>query len=193
MIQSTPHLAAAPLTTGSADDAGSLWRGPLMLLLAWGVVTSAFASGSVNARLILDGMVSFWFVPVVQVVALAFVVHHRTPRTRVPFSSIVDLFFEGMWPWLLWMAVQAAIFAVVPWRETAWWLGTLNWSALIPAALSLRIDLRFFQVVVGRTPHEALVDALGQRAIAWTIGVLYFYGIAIYSLGRSWLAVQGWL
>jgi len=164
-----------------------------MLVLGWGLMTSAFASGTVNARLLLDGMVSFWFVPVVQVLALALVVARQRSQPPVAFSRLVDLFFAGMWPWLVWMAIQAAIFALVPWRGAGWWLSALNWSAVVPAAWSLRIDLQFFQRVGGRTRRAAVIDALSQRAIAWTLGVLYFYGIAIYSLGRSWLGVQGWL
>jgi hypothetical protein len=192
MIESLSYPATVPRGASTGNAPGSLWRGPLLLLFAWGVVTSAFASGTVNARLLLDGMVSFWFVPVVQVLALALVVARQRPRPPLPFSRLVDLFFAGMWPWLLWMAAQAAIFSTVP-RETAWWLGALNLSAAIPAALSLRIDVRFFQRVVGRTRHGAVIDVVGQRAIAWTLGMLYFYGIAIYSLGRSWLMLQGWL
>ena len=187
-----PHPAASP-RAATDSDAGSLWRRPLMLWLAWGVVTSAFASGTINARLVLDGMASFWFVPVVQIAALALVVRRRPARPPIAFSRLVDLFFAGQWPWLLWMAVQAGIFSVVPGRDTGWWLGALNWSAVIPAAFSFRIDRDFFQIVAGRTPHRAAIDALSQRAVAWTLGVLYFYGIAMYSLGLSWLALRGWL
>jgi hypothetical protein len=152
-------------------------------------MTSAFASGSFNARLIADGVVSFAFVPIVQIVALAAVTRMGT-RRAVPFPRLVDLFFAGNAPWLFWMALQAAIFAVVPPRSMSWWFDPLTWTASLPMVWSLWIDVHFFERVSGRTRRAAIADAFAQRAIAWPLGILYFFGIGIYSVVLSWM-LQG--
>jgi hypothetical protein len=169
----------------STDIPGSVWRRPLALALAFGVMTSAFASGRLSMRLIVDGAISFAFVPVIDIAMLAVVVRAFRPRRRVPFATLVDLFCTGHAPWLFWMLALAVTFSIVSPRDISEVFSPFAWTFVIPAIWSLWIDVRFFETVTGRTRHGAIVDALVHRALAWTLALVYFYGIAAYALVMS--------
>jgi len=157
-----------------------LLRKPLLLLLVLGCGVSAAASGRFSARLILDGALSFAFLPAIEVAALA-VVHARGTRRRVPFPEVVDRFFAGNQPWLFWLIALTIVTVTVSPREIGGWLPWVASSAVVPFGLSLRLDLRFFSEVCERSRREAITDLLLNRAIGWPLGVAYFFGIAIWS------------
>ena len=190
-------LLLRPATTfrawSSIPAAGSAWRGPLLLALALGVTTSAFASGRISARLVVDGVISFAFVPIAEVITLAVVSRLPGPRRRVPFSRLLDLFTAGNLPWLLWLTMMSGIFAVVSARTMSNWFSFTTNTFVVPAIWSLWIDVHFFEEVAGRTRRQAIVDTLVERAIAWPLAAFYFYGIGIYSYGISWLVTRGWI
>jgi len=88
-------LAAAPPPTRT-------WLGrPLVLALLLGATVSIQASGRTNARLVLDGMIAFAFVPVFMIAAML-IVYRRRPRV-VNFGQALDVFFIANAPWLVWL------------------------------------------------------------------------------------------
>lgn len=165
---------------------GSTLRGPLRLLLFLSATSSLVASGTLNVRLLADGAISFAFVPVIQLAALALVwtVVHRPP---LRFASVVDLFFAGHAPWLLWLVVVAAVCTVVPPRALSPWVWPLVIGTLAPIAWSVWIDFHFFREVAERAPRGAVWDLLLHRAIAWPLTLVYFFGIALRP-EMTWLA-----
>src|SRR5262249_47789435 len=74
---------------------------PLVLLLLVGATVSLQASGRASARLVLDGMIGFAFVPVFMITAMA-IVYKRRLRS-VTFGQAVDVFFMANAPWLAWL------------------------------------------------------------------------------------------
>ena len=134
-----------PATTfrAAADEqtagAWRLLRRPLLLALFFGCTVSLQASGRLSARLVTDGIVSFAFIPIFEVLSLA-IVYRRGPR-RVPFAQAVDLFFVANTPWLLWLLAFAAVRSLqTPLQATAlpdWWALMLLLS-LIPTASGRR-------------------------------------------------------
>src|SRR2546426_10870999 len=76
-------------------------RKPAVLAFVLGCTVSIVASGRLSLRLIADGAVSFAFVPLVEMGALAAV--YRAGRRPISFARAVDLFFAGNAPWLLWL------------------------------------------------------------------------------------------
>src|SRR5262245_25338762 len=89
---------------------GTWWtlvRQPLLLAFLMGCTVSLTASGRVSARLVVDGALSFAFVPIIEVLAFA-VVFRRSART-MPFADAADRFFTGNAPWLLILAALAAL------------------------------------------------------------------------------------
>lgn len=157
---------------------GSVVRGPLRLLLFFGAAVSLMASGTLNVRLLVDGAISFAFVPAIQLAALAVVWKVGRRPTR-PFASVVDLFFAGHAPWLMWLVAVAAICALVPPRELSPWVWPLVLGNAVPIAWSVWMDFNFFREVAERPVREAVFDLTLHRAIAWTLTLLYFFGIAL--------------
>jgi len=137
------------------------------------------ASGRISARLIVDGAVSFAFIPVFEAVAFALVLRTGA-RRRVPFARAADLFFTGNAPWLLWIVVVTALAGVVPPRNIGPWLFPIVSVSLAVAAWAAALDYRFFREVSRRPARGALQDVLVYRAIAWGAIVPYFLGIAAW-------------
>ena len=160
----------------------------LLFAFVFGCAISGAVSGRFTARLILDGMISFAFVPIVELLAFAVVWRTRlagAARTSAGWPTTAIRFFEGNQPWLLWLVAATAIFASVPPHSLGPWFLPVAASTIVPIWWSIRIDLRFFRAELARTRRDAVVDVMAFRAIAWTLGIGYFLGIAIWAeLGR---------
>ena len=156
-----------------------LARKALQLLLFMGSLISLLASGRFSVRLIVDGAISFAFVPVLCVVALA-VVCRRRPRPGLPFARVVDRFFVGFTPWLFWIVIAGAVFACVPPRAFSPWFYPVLLAGAVPLGWSIWIDWQFFREVLEHSPRRALGDLVIHRAIEWVGTLAYFLGIAIW-------------
>jgi hypothetical protein len=175
---------AATFRELTAKPAAGFWvllRRPLRLVFVFGCVVSLWASGRLSARLIADGFLSFAFVPVFELAALA-AVYWRGPR-RVSFAHAADVFFVANAPWLLWLTAFAALRCLLsPMQATATPL-PLAWaielSLVATAAWSAYIDWHFFREVLPR-PAGSARDLILQRTIGWTCTIGYFFGIAIW-------------
>ena len=173
-----------PVTTFQAvadEQTAGAWRflrRPLLQALFFGCTVSVQASGRVSARLVADGIVSFAFVPIFEILSFA-VVYRRAPR-RVPFAQAVDLFFVGNTPWLLWLLAFAAVRSLqTPQQSTAlpdWWVLTLLLSVIPTASWSAYIDLQFFRTALPRQEGSAARDLILQRAISWTCILGWYVG-----------------
>jgi hypothetical protein len=152
----------------------------LLHVFVLGCVVSAAVSGRFSVRLILDGAISFAFVPAFVLGAFAIVYRMRTLR-EVPFGDAAGAFLAGTMPWLWWMAAVAAALATIAPRKLGPWIVPLELSAILPLVWSIRLDLHFFRDRLGRPARRAAWDVALQRAIAWTGIVTYFLGIAIWS------------
>jgi hypothetical protein len=155
-----------------------LLRRPLLLALFFGCTVSVQASGRMSVRLVADGIVSFAFIPIFEVLSLAVV--YRRGRRRVPFAQAVDLFFVANTPWLLWLLAFAAVRSLqTPLQATAlpdWWVLTLLVSVIPTASWSAYIDLQFFRTVLPRQERSAARDLILQRAISWTCILGWYLG-----------------
>jgi hypothetical protein len=159
----------------------------LLLLLMLGGTVSLLASGRLSVRLIVDGAVSFAFIPTLETLALYVVV--RRWRERVSFRAVLGPFLAGNQPWLYWLVAIGALFSVVPPRTIGFTLiDFVAASAIVPFAWALRLDVRFFVDDCHRRTADAVRDALLHRVIGWGLGVAYFFGIAIWSLTQPTFA-----
>ncbi|HEV3140744.1 MAG TPA: hypothetical protein VGY57_09525 [Vicinamibacterales bacterium] len=174
-----PASAIAAWRHARDDGMWTLVRRPLLWLLVGGCFVSIEASGRFSLRLIVDGVVSFAFVPIAGVVSLACV---RQRDTRISFARAVDLFFTSNAPWFLWILAVAALRAIEsPLQAVStpvWAFWTLMALLAGAAAWAAYIDLQFFRAALApRRPVRALI---AQRVIGWTAAVGYFLGIAIW-------------
>ena len=158
------------------STAVTLLRRPLLLAFILGCGVSLLASGRFTLRLIADGILSFAFVPLCDLAAYAIV--YRIQRGRRPFAEAADRYFAGNAPWLWWVLALTVATALMPARRLGSILAPILFTSPIPIVLSVRFDWRFFRGD-GRSPRQAVVDIILQRAIGWSLATAYFLGIAI--------------
>ncbi len=191
----TAHAISQPVVlyralAGAPDERATPWRRVLLLALVLGCTVSALASGRLSIRLMLDGVVSFAFVPVVEVAAFTVVFWRVRPLVR--YARALDLFLIANAPWLVWCVGQMALGylfwpnpTLIPQTDGAWataivlLVPTLAWSAYM--------DFAFFRTVLGTASRAAVGYLLLFRVIAWTTALLYFVGIALWPDVVTWI------
>jgi hypothetical protein len=171
------------------------WAGrrPALLLFSLGALVSVLVSGRFSVRVIVDGALSFAFVPATEIAAFAVVFGLITRRARldtnlaaappggITFGRALDLFFVGNAPWLLWFVIVAAAGSVVPPREIGPWIIPALYGSIATAVWAAYLDFHFFRQVMRRTAADALRDVALHHAFGWTAALAYFFGIAIWS------------
>jgi hypothetical protein len=165
----------------------TLWRRPVLLAFVLGCGVSLLASGRFTLRLVVDGTLSFAFVPLCELVASAIV--YRLQRGTRPFAQAVDRYFAGNTAWLWWLVALMAVTALLPARRLGSILAPLLFTSPLPIARSVRFDWRLFRGD-GRTRRQATVDIFLQRAIAWSLATAYFLGVAITRRDFFYLFVE---
>jgi hypothetical protein len=165
----------------------TLLRRPLLLAFVLGCGVSILASGRFTLRLIVDGTLSYAFVPLCELVAYAIV--YRLQRGTRPFAEAADRYFAGNTPWLWWLVALMVAAAIQPARTTDHLLPLILITSPIPIALSVRIDWRLFRGA-GRTRAQATACMILQRVIAWPLATAYFFGIASSSRDFFYLFVE---
>lgn len=180
-----PSAAFQELAASPESGAWTLVRRPLLIMFAMGLLLSLGSSTRVSARTVVDGMISFAFLPVAEVLA-AGAIHLRSDR-HVPFVQVVDLFLVSHAPWLIWIlgfcAWQAAGVSPTTMSDTTARL--LVASLLVPAGWAAYLDLQLFRIVLSR--RNVAVDLIVARLIGWTIAIGYFLGIALWAQIVAWL------
>ena len=159
----------------------------MLLAFVLGCGVSLLASGRFTLRLVVDGTLSFAFVPLCELVAFAIV--YRLQRGTRRFAQAVDRYFAGNTAWLWWLVALMAVTALLPARRLGSILAPLLFTSPLPIALSVRFDWRLFRGD-GRTRRQATVDIFLQRAIAWSLATAYFLGVAITRRDFFYLFVE---
>ena len=158
------HLAARL----PAPGIWTLLRRPLLVgvVLCYGI--SMLTAGTVTARLVVGAVLTWFYVPVIEVLGL-WLVSWRT-RDRPPMSVTIDAFFVGRAPVTLFMLLLSATLASLP-PDLRWW--TLTRPALSLAILvfawSVYVDVCFFRYVMHQTKSRAVRRAIGFRLFTWTM------------------------
>ena len=137
-------------------------------------------SSTLVPRLLIDGAISFLFVPVFQL--LAFAVVYRRSRRRLPFAQAVKRFFATNTPWLLWLFGLGLWSVAQSPREASLW--SLN-EMLV--AVGVVIPVAAWSWWLERDLLRAR-ESLTFRAIAWPAVLIYFVGIATWADVRWFFA-----
>ena len=141
MVQ--PYLTYRELSAATIEERGAwvLLRRPLL----WLLVTASFVSFTTTGRWVWvhvsTALVAWSFVPAYQILLVG-LIGRRAARGR-PLEQVVDLFFMGQGPWLLFFLLIAAVclFAPDAWATFGWLLdfgllpvallATLGWSGVL--------------------------------------------------------------
>ena len=119
---------------GVSDESG-IWlmlRRPVFVAFVVGSFTSFTVSGHLTLSLLLDGMVFWSFVPLVQAILMAGIVA-LFARRRIPTSKAIDLFFMGHGPWLLWLLIVSGTCLFFPLKSFYLW--PVEWGWVLPVSL----------------------------------------------------------
>jgi hypothetical protein len=171
----------------------SVWLGfrrPLSVAFFLGCTVSFLTVRTLTLRLIVPEMISWAFVPVVEIAALAAVCGRH--RQHIPFAELIDSFFRGYSPWLLWMTGLCAIWSLLsPASKSLDWTISIAWllgGVVLAAAWSLFIDFRFFRSVLQRSRAVAMRQLALHRFISWTLILTVIGAPTIWSdiTGRLW-------
>jgi hypothetical protein len=169
------------------------WLGlkrPLYLAFFLGCTVSFLTSGTLTLRLIVPATIYWSFVPLIEIAALAAVCWGN--RRDVGFPSLIDSFFRGYGPWLLWLVGMCAIWACLSPSAKSLdgtvsivWLGA---GGALAVAWSLYIDFSLFRSLLQRSPARAARDLVLQRLISWGLIMSIIAGPTIWSdiTGRLW-------
>ena len=176
---------------GERRGAVLLVRQPLLVVFVLGTTVSVLASGQFTLRLIVDGAVSFAFVPVCEAAGIAAVWSRR--RAVLSYPVTLDSLFENNVPWLVWLLALVGIGAFVPAVEVGYWITPVLVSLVVPVAWSAYLDFRLLRTMMGRTAGGAAFDVALQRAIAWPLAFTYFLGATLLSdvvpMAAGWLGL----
>ena len=118
----------------AADESG-VWvmiRRPLFVALVVGSFVSITVSGHLTIYLLLDGMVFWSFILVLQAILMSGIVV-SFGRRRIPTSKALDLFFMGHGPWLMWLLGIAATCLFFPLKQFYLW--PVQWGWVLPISL----------------------------------------------------------
>ena len=169
------------------------WLGfkrPLFLAFFLGCTVSFLTARTLTLRLVVPEMVSWAFVPLIEIAVLAAVC--RRDCRNIPFAELIDSFFGGYRPWLLWMTGICAIWSLLsPASKPPDWTLSIVWmlgGVVFAVVWSLFIDFRFFRAVLQRSPAVAARELAMHRFISWTLILAVIGGPTIWSdiTGRLW-------
>lgn len=171
----------------------NVWLGvkrPLFVAFVLGCTVSLLTARALTLRLVVPTMVYWSVVPLIEIAALAAVC--RRDRRDMPILNLMDAFFKGSNPWLLWLVGLCAIGSFLsPAAKAGDWSVSIAWllgGGAVALVWSLAIDFWFFRSVLQRSRPHAVRDLALHRCISWPLILALIGGPTIWSTmtGRLW-------
>lgn len=178
-----PDRTIAAALADSRTGAWRLLRRPLLLLAISGGLVSFMVSGRLSVRLVVDGAISFSFVPIFAVASLR-VVASRWRMRAVPFPVFVDTFLAMNGPAYLWLLLIVTFRAFqTPAQAGDWplleiWITQMTMAAAL--VWTIHLERRVLRSVFPNRAQDAARALVTQIAIAWGGSLVYFFGIAAW-------------
>jgi hypothetical protein len=164
-----------------------LFRRPLFAAFILGTFISITVSGRLSALLILDGLVFWSFIPILQGLLVAGIVQ-LFARGRMPISSAIDLFFMGHGPFLLWMLAICGTCLFFPLKQVYLWPTESGW--IMPLSLlgtwlwSNVTSFAFFKAALNLTAFRAIALLVLYTVMLWGVIVSYLFAVESLQLHR---------
>ncbi len=172
----------------AARTRGLLRRRLLWLAFVIGCFLSFTTSGQLSARHLIDGMVCWSFVPLLNLV-LAGAFAHRFSRHDP--RAAVDGYFAAFGPWLVWLVAIAGIGVWWPPASTEVWLLPLSAAALLALAVawgwSSWIQYRCLTILWRLPAPGALALLAGMKLGTWGTVALFFLASDQMEPRMGWL------
>jgi hypothetical protein len=171
-----PFRGYEELAAATSDDAPTIAGGALRLLFVIGATVALTATGRLAPIELAVAMVSFAYVPLVQLVSLAAAL--RLVARSVPFKRAYALHLAGNGPFVIGLVAIAAVALLAPAESTApillafvppLVLLTLVWSGFLTYAC--------FRRGLGLGRARAGLAALAQTIFMVSVVVAYYLGM----------------
>ena len=193
LLQARPPLVVEVNEASSRFGRMTVWpavKRPLFVAFLLGCTVSLMTARLLTLRILVSAMVYWSAVPLIEIAALAVVC--RRDRHETPFPHLIDAFFKGFTPWLLWLVGVSAIGSfLAPAAEAADWTVSMVWlvgGGALALVWSLAIDFSFFRSVLRRSRPLAMRDLALHRCISWPLTLALIGAPTIWSTmtGRLW-------
>ena len=175
----------------ATEDAGTpFWcafKRPLFAAFMLGAFASLTASGRLNALLVIDGMIFWSFVPLLQALAMTCLVLVLA-RRRFPTARAIDLFFIGHGPLYLWFLAISGSCLFIPAQQIFLWPIQSGW--IMPATLlivwgwSNLTTFGFLRGALRLSTVRAAVALLVYNLFVWGVIISYLFAIETLQLHR---------
>jgi hypothetical protein len=181
-VNTTPSTGLAQ--TQASNNLILALRRPAFIALILGCSIALMASSRLSVELVLSTTLCWSYVPLAELVALLFVTANNKAELTKP--QVIDRFFAGHTPWLLWIVISSLLPTFLPLTLTFtlmryWLVG----GALVALPWSLWIDFHFFRGILNESNSRTLRKLAVQRLVSWTLI------IAVFSYGSLWPSVLG--
>lgn len=153
-----------------------------------GCGVSLVASGRFTLRLIIDGTISYAFVPASEL--LAFTIVYSLARRSGSVAADVDRYFASDTAWLWWMVGVMLAATIVPGHRIGFLDAPFLVTMPIPFVLAAVRDYRLFRREWRTSASRAALYLILSRAVGWTAATLYFLGLAITRRDFLYLFVE---
>lgn len=156
------YLELSRVDAAHEHRAWLLVRRPLLWLFVIGALVSFSTSGRWVWFHVLSSLVMWAFVPLYQIFWMLLIV--RVSRKSRPIAELVDLFFAGQGPWLLFFCVLSGICIFVPgvWPTFSWLMSNriLHAVLILTIAWSAILTFAFFRSALDMKPCGAFLATL---------------------------------
>jgi hypothetical protein len=150
------------------------FKRPIFAAFMIGAFASFTSSGRLSALLVIDGMLFWSFIPLLQVLIMAGLLLVFA-RHQFPAAKAIDLFFLGHGPWYLWLLIISGSCLFLPAKQIYLWPVQSGW--IMPATLLL--VWAWSNVTTFGFLRGALNLPAGRAAAALLVYVLFLWGIII--------------
>jgi hypothetical protein len=175
----------------TVNDGGKwlLIRRPLFVAFVFGSFVSLTVSGHLTLSLIIDGVMFWGFIPLLQAL-LVMAILLAFARGRMRISKAIDLFFMGHCAWLLWLLAIAGICLFFPLKQIYLW--PTKWGWVLPISLlgawiwSNVTSFGFLRGALDLSVFRAAVVLLLYTVTLWGIIISYLLaveGLQLHRLG----------
>ena len=164
-----------------------LFRRPLFVAFIFGTFISITVSGRLSVQLILEGVVFWSLIPILQGLLVAALVLVFA-RGQMPMSRVIDLFFMGHGPLLLWMLAICGSCLFFPSKQVYLW--PTEWGWIVPLSLlavwlwSNVTSFAFFKAALNLTTSKATALLTLYTVMLWGVIVSYLFAVESLQLHR---------
>jgi hypothetical protein len=164
-----------------------LFRRPLFVAFILGTFISLTVSGHLSVPLILEGIVFWSFIPILQGLLVTGLVL-AFARGQMPIPKAIDFFFMGHGPVLLWMLAICGSCLFFPLKQVYLWPTESGW--IMPLSLlgvwlwSNVTSFAFFRAALNLTTLRATALLTLYTVMLWGIIVSYLFAVESLQLHR---------